>query len=73
MSQIRDCLRISNELEAARVWGECHQSVWSSPDVARLWDQGNFDWSELPDDARRRYIWFIAHYFNIVEGLFRQY
>ena len=60
------------EMEAARMWSEFHGRVAHSPDMARIWDLGHTDSSDMSDLERQRFVWLVAEYFFLVEGLFKQ-
>ena len=60
------------EMEAARMWSEFHARVAHSPDMTRIWDLGHTDPSAMSDRERQRFVWLVAEYFFLVEGLFKQ-
>ena len=64
-------MQSSAELEAARHWSEQNIRAALDPDITRIADVGNRDASALNDDERRRYIWFLAHHWYMVDGLFK--
>ena len=73
--QIREStssVQASTELEAARMWSEFHARVAHSADMTRIWDLGHTDVEQLSDQEKQRFIWLVAEYFFLVEGLFRQ-
>jgi hypothetical protein len=74
--QIRQGARASlaqTELEATRMWSEYHARVAHSPDMARIWDYGHTKPEEMSEQDRQRFIWLVAEYFFLVEGLFNQH
>lgn len=73
--QIREGARASQaqtELEAARMWSDYHARVAHSPDMTRIWDLGHTKPDAMSDQDRQRFVWLIAEYFFLVEGLFKQ-
>jgi len=73
--QVRDAARATRadtELEAARMWSEYHSRVAHSPDMARIWDAGHTAPDTLSNEERQRFVWIVAEYFFLVEGLFKQ-
>jgi hypothetical protein len=74
--QVREGARAelaSTEMEAARMWSEFHARVAHSPDMARIWDMAHTDHDRLDPAERQRFIWLIAEYFFLVEGLWKQH
>lgn len=74
--QVREGARAelaSTEMEAARMWSEFHTRVAHSPDMARIWDTAHTDHDSLEPVERQRFVWLIAEYFFLVEGLFKQH
>ncbi len=65
--------RAETELEAARLWSEFHARVAHSPDMARIWDNGHRDADSLSEVERQRFIWLVAEYLFLVEGLYKQW
>lgn len=61
------------ELEATRMWSELHARVAHSPDMARIWDSGHTKPEGMSEQDRQRFIWLVAEYFFLVEGLFNQH
>lgn len=73
--QIRAGVRATQaetEMEAARMWSEFHARVAHSPDMTRIWDLGHTDPDAMSDQDRQRFVWLVAEYFFLVEGLFKQ-
>jgi hypothetical protein len=73
--QIREGARASQaetELEAARMWSDFHARVAHSPDMARIWDLGHTKPEAMTEPDRHRFVWLVAEYFFLVEGLFKQ-
>jgi len=70
--QNTETVRATTELETGRLWSELHARVAHSADMADIWDKGHTRPSELTDTEKRRFIWFIAEYFFLVENLYRQ-
>jgi hypothetical protein len=65
--------RAETELEAAQMWSEFHARVAHSPDMTRIWDSAHAKPETLSDQDRQRFVWLIAEYFFLVEGLFKQF
>ncbi len=65
--------RASADLEAAKQMADWHSRVSDNPALAALWDGAVGDSHEMDVDERRRFRWFIAEYFFMAEGLYRQY
>lgn len=42
-------------------------------ETTRIWDTGLTDPDSLTDGEQRRFVWFVAQLFFVVEGLFRQH
>ena len=63
----------STEMEAARMWSEFHARVAHSPDMTRIWDVAHTAPNELAAAEQQRFVWLIAEYFYLVEGLFKQH
>ena len=70
--QNTDTVKAATELETARLWSEFHGRAAHSPDMVDIWDQGLTDPDSLTPTEKRRFIWFVAEYFYIVENLYRQ-
>lgn len=64
--------RAETELEAARMWSEFHARVAHSADMATIWDRGHRDPTSLSEHEQQRFVWLVAEYFFLVEGLFKQ-
>jgi hypothetical protein len=71
--QTSGSVRAATELEAARRWSEFHARAAHSLDMTRIWDLGHTDAEQLTEQEQQRFIWFVAEYFFLVEGLFRQF
>jgi hypothetical protein len=65
-------VRAGTELETGRLWSELHSRMAHSPDMADIWDKGHTNADELTTTEKRKFIWFVAEYFFLVESLFRQ-
>ena len=65
--------RAETELEAARMWSDFHSRVAHSPDMSSIWDRGHRDSTALTEEDRQRFVWLVAEYVFLVEGLFKQY
>ena len=65
-------VKASTELETGRMWSEFHARVAHSDDMADIWDKALTNPDELAPAEKRRFIWFVAEYFYLVENLFRQ-
>lgn len=65
-------VKAATELETGRLWFELHAQVAHSPDMVDIWDKGHTNADELTPTEKRRFIWFIAEYFYLVESMFRQ-
>ena len=61
------------EVEAARHWSEQNIRAALEPDMTRIMDIGTRDATQLNDDERRRFLWFTASHFYMVDGLFKLY
>ncbi|MEN8185392.1 MAG: DUF6082 family protein, partial [Myxococcota bacterium] len=73
--QVREGARASQaetELEAARMWSDLHGQVARDPELARIWDAAHTNPEGLSDLDRQRFVWFVAQYVFLVEGLFNQ-
>ncbi len=62
----------SADLEAAKLMADWHARVSDNAALADLWDNAASGSRELNESERRRFLWFIAEYFFIAEGLWRQ-
>jgi hypothetical protein len=65
-------VRSATELEGSRQWSEFHARIAHSPDMADIWDKGLTNPVNLSPSEKRKFIWFVAEYFALAEGLFRQ-
>ena len=65
-------MRAVTELETGRIWSELHARMAHSPDMVDIWDKGLTDPANLAPTEKRRFIWFVAEYFHVVENLYRQ-
>lgn len=63
----------ATELETSRMFSELHSRVAASSELARLWDTGLTRPAELTEDEQRRFIWFVAEYFYLVEAVWQQH
>lgn len=63
----------STEMQAARMWSEFHARVAHSPDMTRIWDLAHTSPERLAPEDQQRFVWLIAEYFYLVEGLFKQH
>jgi hypothetical protein len=70
--QSTSSVQAATELEAGRMWSEYHARVAHSQDMSRIWDLGHTDAAQLSELEQQRFIWLVAEYFFLVEGLFRQ-
>jgi hypothetical protein len=73
--QIRQNTNTTNasaDLEAAKLMANWHARVSDNAALADLWDGAAADSQDMNEDERRRFLWFIAEYFFIAEGLWRQ-
>ena len=70
--QNTEMVRAATELETGRMWSELHAQVAHSPDIVDIWDKGHTNPDELNPTEKRRFIWFVAEYFFMVENMFRQ-
>jgi hypothetical protein len=70
--QNTNTVRAATELETGRQWSEFHARIAHSDDMAIIWDKGLTDASELTPTEKRKFIWLVAEYFFLVEGLYRQ-
>ena len=61
------------EVEAARHWSEQNIRAALNSEMTRIMDVGTRDASQLSDDERRRFLWFTASHFYMVDGLFKLY
>lgn len=69
-----ELVRASAELETARLMADWHGVGVNSPDLVRIWGLHMVKGaSALTAAERGRLVWFIAQYFTIVEGLYRQH
>lgn len=62
----------ATELDTGRQWSELHSRVAHSPDMVDIWDKGLTDPDDLTPTEKRRFVWFVAEYFFLVENLYRQ-
>ncbi len=65
-------IKAATELETGRMWSELHSRVAHSPDMVDIWDKGHTDPDSLSPTEKRRFVWFVAEYFFVVENLYRQ-
>jgi len=65
--------RADTELEAARMWSDFHARVAHSADMSSIWDLGHREPKSLKEQEQQRFVWLVAEYFFLVEGLFKQY
>ncbi len=70
--QNTETIRSATELETGRMWSELHARVAHSPDMVDIWDKGHTNPDSLSSTEKRRFIWFVAEYFFVVENLYRQ-
>lgn len=70
--QNTNTVKAATELETGRMWSEFHARVAHSPDMNEIWDKGLTDPATMTAGEKRRFIWFVAEYFYLVENLFRQ-
>jgi len=61
-------IKAATELETGRMWSELHARVANSPDMADIWDKGLTEPDSLSATEKRRFIWFVAEYFFVVEN-----
>jgi hypothetical protein len=73
LRQNTKAMQSTAELEAARHWSEQNIRAALDPDITRIMDVGNWDAGSLNDDERRRFIWFLASHFYMVDGLLKLY
>jgi hypothetical protein len=71
--QNTESIRAGTELETTSLWTSFHSRVAHSPDLASLWDKGLLDHRRLDPDEKRRFVWFVAEYLTLAEGLFVQH
>lgn len=71
--QNTDTVRAATELETGRHWSDLHARAAHSPDMVDIWDKGLTDPEQLTPTQKRRFIWFVAEYFFIVENFYRQH
>ena len=65
-------VRAQTELDTGRQWSELHSRVAHSPDMVDIWDKGLTTPDDLTPNEKRRFVWFVAEYFFLVENLYRQ-
>ena len=65
-------VKAATELETGRMWSEFHSRAAHSPDMVDIWDTGLTNPDDLTPTQKRRFIWFVAEYFYLVENLYRQ-
>ena len=65
-------IKAATELETGRMWSELHSRAANSPDMTDIWDKGLTHPEELTPTEKRRFVWFVAEYFFLVENLYRQ-
>lgn len=70
--QNTETVKAATELETGRMWSELHARVAHSPDMVDIWDKGHTTPEELTPTEKRRFVWFVAEYFYLVENMFRQ-
>ena len=73
IKQNTDTVRAATELETGKMWSELHARVAHSSDMAEIWDKGHTDPEGLAPNEKRRFIWFVAEYFYLVENMFQQW
>ena len=74
LEQNAELVRAGAELETARLMADWHGTLTNSPDMVRIWGIHMAEGAAaLTAEERARLIWFIAQYFTIIEGLYRQY
>ena len=74
LRQNTSAMQSSAELEAARHWSEQNIRAALDENITRIMDVGHRgDVATLNDDERRRYIWFLASHFYMVDGLWKLY
>ncbi len=61
------------ELEAARHWSEQNIRAALDDHIPRIMDLGNREAASLNDDECRKYIWFLASHFFMVDGSWKLY
>ena len=66
-------VKANTELETSKIWAEFHERVSHSNEMASIWDKGLTDEKTLSPDEKRKFIWFIAAFFVMVESHFRQW
>ena len=68
-----ELVRASAELETARLMADWHATIATAPDIVRIWGAHMSEGATaLTAEERARFVWVIAQYFTIVEGLYRQ-
>ncbi|MDX1556100.1 MAG: hypothetical protein R3212_08745 [Xanthomonadales bacterium] len=70
--QNTETIKSATELETGRMWSELHSRVAHSPDMVDIWDKGLTTPDALTPTEKRRFVWFVAEYFFVVENLYRQ-
>jgi hypothetical protein len=74
LRQNTKAMQSAAELEAARHWSEQNIRAALDSDITRIMDVGHRgDVASLDDDERRKYIWFLASHFYMVDGLWKLY
>ena len=71
--QNTETVEAATELEMARAWSDLHARVAHSPDMVDIWDTGHTNPDSLGPTDKRRFIWLVAEYFFLVEGMYRQH
>lgn len=71
--QNTETVEAATELEMARAWSNFHARVAHSPDMADIWERGHISPESLEPTEKRRFIWIVAEYLFLVEGMHRQY
>ena len=65
-------IKSATELETGRMWSDLHSRMAHSENMVDIWDKGLTDSDSLNPTEKRKFIWFVAEYFYIVENLYRQ-
>ena len=63
----------STELQKSHSWATIHRSIAGSEALADIWEKGFDDEQSLTPHEKRRFIWMIAEYFLIAEGMHNQH
>ena len=72
IQQNTNTIRSATELETGRMWSELHSRMAHSENMVDIWDKALTNADSLTPTEKRKFVWFVAEYFYLVENLYRQ-